>query len=70
MQDFIDIYTKGYVPPKATSDGFNEIIANFKSGLTAMTRLTHTGSSADMEGARRHLSAFPLPAGKMRGPPW
>ena len=48
MQDFIDIYTKGYVPPTATSDGFNEIIANFKSGLTAMT-IHHTGSSADME---------------------
>ena len=64
MQDFIDIYTKGYVPPTATSDGFNEIIANFKSGLTAMT-IHHTGSSADMEAAfGGDVSAFPFPAGK------
>ena len=45
MQDFIDLYQNGYVPPTATSDGFNEIIANFQSGLTAMT-IHHTGSSA------------------------
>ena len=64
MQDFIDIYTKGYVPPTATSDGFNEIIANFKSGLTAMT-IHHTGSSADMEAVfGGDVSAFPFPAGK------
>lgn len=68
MQDFIDIYTKGYVPPTATSDGFNEIIANFKSGLTAMT-IHHTGSSADMEAAfGGDVSAFPFPAGKGQGP--
>ena len=64
MQDFIDIYNKGYVPPTATSDGFNEIIANFKSGLTAMT-IHHTGSSADMEATfGDDVSAFPFPAGK------
>lgn len=63
MQDFIDIYTKGYVPPTATSDGFNEIIANFQSGLTAMT-IHHTGSSANMEAALGDdVSAFPFPAG-------
>lgn len=63
MQDFIDSYTKGYVPPTATSDGFNEIIANFQSGLTAMT-IHHTGSSADMETALGDdVSAFPFPAG-------
>ena len=64
MQDFMDLYTNGYVPPTATSDGFNEIIANFKSGLTAMT-IHHTGSSADMEAAfGDDVSAFPFPAGK------
>lgn len=64
MQDFIDIYTKGYVPPTAAGDGFNEIIANFKSGLTAMT-IHHTGSSADMEATfGDDVSAFPFPAGK------
>lgn len=64
MQDFIDIYTKGYVPPTAPSDGFNEIIANFKSGLTAMT-IHHTGSAADMEATfGDDVSAFPFPPGK------
>lgn len=63
MQDFIDIYNNGYVPPTATSDGFNEIIANFQSGLTAMT-IHHTGSSADMENLfGDDVSAFAFPAG-------
>lgn len=63
MQDFIDIYTAGCVPPTAVSDGFNEIIANFQSGLTAMT-IHHTGSSADMEKLfGDDVSAFPFPAG-------
>ena len=64
MQDFIDLYTNHYVPPTATSDGFNEIIANFKSGLTAMT-VHHTGSSADMEATfGDDVSAFAFPAGE------
>lgn len=64
MQDFIDIYQKGYVPPTATSDGFNEIIANFQSGLTAMT-IHHTGSADKMvEVFGDDVSAFPFPAGK------
>lgn len=63
MQDFIDIYNKGYVPPTATTDGFNEIIANFKSGRTAMT-IHHTGSSKDMIATfGDDVSAFPFPAG-------
>lgn len=64
MQDFIDLYQGGYVPPTATSDGFNEIIANFKSGLTAMT-IHHTGSAADMAATfGDDVSAFPFPAGE------
>lgn len=64
MQDFIDLYSKGFVPPTATADGFNEIIANFKSGKTAMT-IHHTGSAADMEKTfGEDVSAFPFPAGK------
>lgn len=63
MQDFMDIYTKGYVPPTAPSDGFNEIIANFKSGSTAMT-IHHTGSSSGMvEVFGDDVAAFPFPAG-------
>ncbi len=64
MQDFIDLYTKGYVPPTATADGFNEIIANFKSGKTAMT-VHHTGSSAEMvDTFGDDVGAFAFPAGK------
>ncbi len=63
MQDFINLYQKGYVPPTAPTDGFNEIIANFKSGRTAMT-IHHTGSSADMVATfGDDVSAFPFPAG-------
>lgn len=63
MQDFIDLYQKGYAPPTAPTDGFNEIIANFKSGRTAMT-IHHTGSSADMVATfGDDVSAFPFPAG-------
>ncbi len=63
MQDFINLYKKGYVPPTAPTDGFNEIIANFKSGRTAMT-IHHTGSSADMVATfGDDVSAFPFPAG-------
>ena len=47
MQDYIDLFKKGYAPPTAPMDGFNEIIANFKSGKTAMT-VHHIGSSAGM----------------------
>lgn len=64
MQDFIDLYKEGCVPPTATSDGFNEIIANFQSGLTAMT-IHHTGSSSGMvEKFGEDVSAFPFPAGE------
>lgn len=66
MQDFINLYKNGYVPPTATSDGFSEIMANFKSGLTAMT-IHHTGSAADMVKVfGDDVSAFPFPAGKGR----
>lgn len=64
MQDFIDLYENGYVPPTAVSDGFQETVANFQSGLTAMF-IHHTGSSADMEAVLGDdVAAFPFPAGK------
>lgn len=63
MQDYIDVYQNGYAPASAVGDGFQEIIANFQSGLTAMT-IHHTGSSADMEAKfGDDVSAFPFPAG-------
>lgn len=64
MQDFIDLYKNGYVPPTATTDGFNEIIANFKSGKTAMT-VHHIGSSKDMvKTFGDDVDAFVFPAGE------
>jgi len=63
MQDFIDIYQKGYVPPTAVNDGFSEIISNFQSGVAAMT-IHHTGSSQRMVDALGDdVSAFPFPKG-------
>ncbi|MDC3418546.1 ABC transporter substrate-binding protein [Aquibacillus salsiterrae] len=64
MKDFVNLYEQGYVPPTATTDGFNEIIANFKSGRTAMT-IHHTGSSAEMvETFGDDVSAFAFPPGE------
>ncbi len=64
MQDFIDIYTNGWCPPTATSDGFQEVIANFKTGLTAMT-VHHIGSSKEMvEQLGDDVDAFIFPAGE------
>mgnify|MGYP001292905791 FL=1 len=64
MQDFIDLFKKGYIPPTAPTDGFNEIIANFKSGKTAMT-IHHIGSSSGMvETFGDDVDAFVFPAGK------
>jgi len=64
MQDFINLYKNHYVPPTATTDGFNEIIANFKSGKTAMT-VHHIGSSADMvKTFGDDVDAFVFPAGE------
>lgn len=61
MQDFIDIFENGYVPPTATMDGYQEIIANFKSGKTAMT-VHHIGSSPGMiETFGDDVDAFPFP---------
>ena len=63
MQDFIDLYTNGYVPPTAPNDGFAEIKANFQSGLTAMT-VHHIGSSKEMvEIFGDDVGAFVFPAG-------
>ncbi len=64
MQDYIDLYKNGYTPPTAITDGFQEIIANFKSGLTAMT-VHHIGSSAGMvETFGDDVGAFVFPGGK------
>ena len=64
MQDYIDLYTNGYVPASAPNDGFSQVIANFKSGLTAMT-VHHIGSSKEMmELFGDDVAAFVFPAGE------
>jgi len=66
MQDYLDLFNNGYVPPTAPSDGFNEIIANFQSGLTAMV-VHHTGSFQGMVDIfGDDVSAFQFPGGKGR----
>jgi len=63
MQDYVDLFKNGYAPPTAPMDGFNEIIANFKSGKTAMT-VHHIGSAVGMmETFGDDVGAFPFPGG-------
>jgi len=63
MRDFVSLFTNGYAPPTAPTDGFQQIIAAFRSGMTAMT-VHHTGSSGDMEASfGEDVSAFPFPKG-------
>ena len=64
MQDYIDLFQKGFAPPTAPNDGFSQVIDAFKSGLTAMT-VHHTGSYAQMvEQFGDDVGAFVFPAGK------
>jgi multiple sugar transport system substrate-binding protein len=61
-QFVIDLFRKDKVfPPSAPNDGFQEIIAGFKTGRTAMT-IHHIGSSNDMVKALGDkVSAVPVP---------
>ncbi|HWT61671.1 MAG TPA: extracellular solute-binding protein, partial [Ochrobactrum sp.] len=58
----IDLFQKDKViPPSAPNDGFQEIIAAFKTGKTAMT-IHHVGSSKDLVSALGDkVSAVPVP---------
>ena len=66
-QWFIDLYRVHKVsPPTTPNDGFKEIIANMKSGKTAMT-IHHIGSSKGMVAALGDkISAAPVPKGTER----
>jgi multiple sugar transport system substrate-binding protein len=68
-QWLIDLFQKDKViPPSAPNDGFQEIIAAFKSGKTAMT-IHHIGSSKDLVAALGDkVSAVPVP--KCGGGQW
>ena len=62
-QWLIDLFQKDKViPPSAPNDGFQEIVAAFKAGKTAMT-IHHIGSSNDLVKALGDkVSAVPVPA--------
>lgn len=63
-QFFIDLYRKyKVVPPTAPADGFNEIIANFKSGKAAMVVHHIKSSNGMIEQFGEDVDAFPVPAG-------
>lgn len=68
-QWLIDLFQKDKViPPSAPNDGFQEIIAAFKTGKTAMT-IHHIGSSKDLVAALGDkVSAVPVP--KCGGKQW
>lgn len=61
---FLDLFkVHKVVPPTAPGDGFNEVIANFKSGRTAMT-VHHIKSSVGMvEQFGDDVGAFAVPKG-------
>ncbi len=61
MQDFIDIYQKGYAPKSAPEDGYQQIMDAYYKGLTNMT-IQHIGTSKNvMEKFGDDVSAFPFP---------
>jgi len=63
-RDYVGFFTTDkIVPPSAPTDGFQQIIANFKAGRTAMA-IHHVGSSIDMDKALGDkVSAVPVPRG-------
>lgn len=64
MEDYVNVYKKGYAPESAPADGFDQVVANFKSGRTAMT-IHHSGSAAGMvETFGDDVAAFPFPKGE------
>ena len=61
---YVDLFAKDkVVPPSAPTDGFQQIISNFKAGRAAMA-IHHVGSSGDMVKALGDkVSAVPVPRG-------
>ena len=63
-QNYIDMYKNGWAPPTAPTDGFNEILQNFRAGVTGML-YHHVGSSKTVtESLGDNVVAVPLPAGE------
>ena len=61
---YVDLFAKDkVVPPSAPTDGFQQIISNFKAGRAAMA-IHHVGSSGDIVKALGDkVSAVPVPQG-------
>jgi len=63
MRDFVSLFTDGFTPRTAPTDGFHEIVTAFRTGLTAMT-IHHIGSSGEMDAILGDdVGAFPFPGG-------
>ena len=61
MEAFKSIYTNGWAPSTAPTDGYSEIMAEFKSGKAAMV-IHHIGSHKDMIATfGDDVAAFTLP---------
>lgn len=64
-EKYINLYKEGYAPKTAPTDGFKEIIENFKAGVGAML-VHHVASSVDIVETLgdENVAVVPLPKGK------
>lgn len=63
-QKFIDLYHNGYVPPSASTDGFSEVLTNFKSGVTAMLYHHIASINTIRETFGDDFDVIPVPTGE------
>lgn len=63
-QKYLDIYRNGWAPPTAPTDGFEQVVQNFKSGVTAML-CHHVGSHEGMlaDVGEENVTVVPVPVG-------
>ena len=63
-QKYIDLYQNGYVPPSAITDGFSEVLTNFKSGVTAMLYHHIASITTIKETFGDDFEVIPVPTGE------
>ena len=63
-EKYLNIFKNGWAPPTAPTDGFDQIVQNFKSGVTAML-VHHIGSSEGIVEAvgKENVTVVALPKG-------
>lgn len=61
---YLNIFKNGWAPPSAPTDGFEQTVQNFKSGVASML-IHHVGSSTGMLEAvgKENLAVVPVPTG-------